>query len=41
MKEAVSKVIDTLTLEDLHGDYQKLLKRYKGMETGGDYFEGD
>ena len=29
MKEAVTKVIDTLTQEDLHGVFQKLLKRYK------------
>ncbi len=28
MKEAVSKVIDTLTQEDFHGAFQKLLERY-------------
>ena len=28
MKEAVTKVIDTLTLEDFHGSLQKLLERY-------------
>ena len=28
MKEAVTKVIDTLTQEDFHGAFQKLLKRY-------------
>ena len=28
MKEAVTKVIDTLTQEDFHGDFQKLLERY-------------
>ena len=28
MKEAVTKVIDTLTQEDLHGAFQKLLERY-------------
>ena len=27
MKEAVTKVIDTLTLEDFHGAFQKLLER--------------
>ena len=42
MKEAVMKVIDTLTLEDLHGTFQKLFERYnKCMAAGGDYFEGD
>ena len=29
MKEAVTKVIDTLTQEDFHGTFQKLLERYK------------
>ena len=29
MKEAVLKVIDTLTEEDFHGALQKLLERYK------------
>ena len=28
MKEAVAKVIDTLTQEDFHGVFQKLLERY-------------
>ena len=28
MKEAVKKVIDTLTLEDFHGAFQKLLEQY-------------
>ena len=28
MKEAVTKVVDTLTLEDFHGAFQKLMKRY-------------
>ena len=38
MKEAVTKVIDTLTQED----FQKLLEQYnKGIAAGGDYFEGD
>ena len=27
MKEAVTKVIDTLTSEDFHGAFQKLLER--------------
>ena len=42
MKEAVTKVIDTLTQEDFHGAFQKLLKQYnKCTAAGGDYFEGD
>ena len=42
MKEAVTKVIDTLTQEDLDGIFQKFLERYnKYIEAGGDYFEGD
>ena len=41
MKEAVTKVIDTLTQEDFHGAFQKLLERYKCIAAGGDYFEGD
>ena len=42
MKEAVTKVIDTLTQEDLHGTFQKLMERYnKCIAAGGDYFEGD
>ena len=42
MKEAVTKVIDTLTQEDFHGAFQKLLERYnKCIVAGGDYFEGD
>ena len=40
MKEAVTKVIDTLTQEDFHVAFQKLLERYKGIAAGGDYFEG-
>ena len=28
MKEAVTKVIDTLTQEDFHGAFKKLLERY-------------
>ena len=41
MKEAVTKVIDTLTQEDFHGAFQKLLERYKCIAAGGDYLEGD
>ena len=42
MKEAVTKVIGTLTQEDFHGALQKLLERYnKCIAAGGDYFEGD
>ena len=41
MKEAVTKVIDTLTQEDVHGAFQKLLEQYKYIAAGGDYFEGD
>ena len=42
IKEAVTKVIDTLTQEDFHGAFQKLLKRYKKcISAGGDYFEGE
>ena len=42
MKEAVTKVIDTLTQEDFHGALKKLLERYnKYIAAGGDYFEGD
>ena len=41
MKEAVMKVIDTLTQEDFHGAFQKLLERYKCIAARGDYFEGD
>ena len=42
MKEAVTKVIDTLTQKDFHEAFQKLLERYnKCIEAGGDYFEGN
>ena len=41
IKEAVTKVIDTLTQEDFHGVLQKLLERYnKCIVAGGEYFEG-
>ena len=40
MKEVVTKVIDTLTQEDFHGDLQKMLERYNNcIAAGGDYFE--
>ena len=42
IKEAVTKVIDTLTQEDFHEAFQKLLECYnKGIAAGGDYFKGD
>ena len=41
MKEAVTKVIDTLTQEDFHGALQTLLERYKWIAAGRDSFEGD
>ena len=41
MKEAVTKVIDTLTQVDFHGAFQKLLEQYKYIVAGGDYLEGD
>ena len=42
MKEAVTKVMDTLTQEDFHGAFQKLLERYnKYIAAGGDYFAGE
>ena len=40
MKEAVTKVIDTLTQEDFHAAFQKSLEN-KCIATGRDYFEGD
>ena len=41
MKDAVTKVIDTLTQEDFHGAFQMLLERSnKCIAAGGDYFEG-
>ena len=41
MKEAVMKVIDTITQEDFHEAFQKLLEQYnKYIAAGGDYFEG-
>ena len=42
MKVTVTKVIDTITKEDFHGAFEKLLERYnKWIAAGGDYFEGD
>ena len=42
MKEAVTKVIDTLPREDFHGAFQKFLERYnKCIAAGGYYFEED
>ena len=42
MKEAVTKVIDTLTQEELNGPLKKLLERYnKCIAIGADYLEGD
>ena len=40
IKDFVTKVIDTLTQEDLHGAFQNLLKRYnKCIAAGGDKFK--
>ena len=42
MKEAAMKVFDTLTQEDFHGAFQKLLERYnKWIAVEGDYLKGD
>ena len=42
IKEAVTKVIDTLTQEEFYGAFKKLLERYnKCIAAGGDYSEGD
>ena len=42
MKEAVMKVIDTLTQKDFNGAFQKLSEWYnKCIASGGDYFKGD
>ena len=42
MKEAVTKIIDTLTQGDFDGAFQVLLEQYnKCIAAGGDYFEGD
>ena len=42
MKEAVTRVIDTLTQDDFHGAFQKFFERYnKCIAAGGYYFEGN
>ena len=42
MKETVTKVIDTITHEDFHGAFEKLLERCnKSIAAEGEYFEGD
>ena len=41
MKEAVTKVINTLTQEDFLGALPKLMKQYMCIAAGGDYFEED
>ena len=42
IKEAVAKVIDTLTQVEFHGVFQKLLERYnKCIAARGDYFKGN
>ena len=42
MKEAVTRVLNTLTQEDFQGVFQKLLEWYnKCINVGGEYFEGD
>ena len=42
MTEAVTKVINTLTQEDFHGAFEKLLEQYnKCIAAGGDYIKGD
>ena len=40
MKEVVTKDTDTLTQEDFHEAFRKLLERYQRIAVG-DYFEGD
>ena len=41
MKEAVTKVIDTLTQEDFHGAFQLLEQYNKCIAAEGDYLEGN
>ena len=41
IKDAVRKIIDTLTQEDFHEAFQKLLERYKCIAVEGDCFEWD
>ena len=41
MKEVVTKVIETLTQENFHGAFQKVLSlSNKYIAAGGVYFEG-
>ena len=40
MKEGLTKVIDTLTQEDVHGAFKKVFEWYECIADGGDYFEG-
>ena len=42
MKEAVTKVIDTLKQEDFHGAFQKVLEQHKKcIAAGGDSLVGN
>ncbi len=42
MVKAVTMLIDTLTQENIHEAFQKLLEQYtKCIAAGGDYSEGD
>ena len=41
MKEATTKVIDTLTQEYFHGAFQNLERYNEYITAGRDYFEGD
>ena len=42
MKEAVTKVTDTLTREDFHWAFEKLLEWHNKCNADeGDYFDGD
>ena len=41
MKEAATKVIDTLTQEDFYGALQKLLEQYNNCIAAGGDFERD
>ena len=42
MKEAMTKITDTLTQKDFYGALQKLSERYnKCIAAGEDYFEED
>ena len=42
MKEALTKVIDTLTQEGFHGAFQNLLQRYnKCIAARGEYSQVD